>query len=558
MQTEMLPTRTTPPAPAARDYPRIVVPPPGPKAKAIVARQDRWASPSYPKEYPLAVARAERAVVEDVDGNRYPAVVAAVREAAGRFLHICGSDFYYEGFAALCERLAALAPGASPKRVFLTNSGTEAVEGAIKLARHATGRPALIAFTGAFHGRTYGAMSLTASKARQRTGFGPFLPEVYHVPYGYRYRCEYCRREPACTMRCVSAIEDDLFARRLAPRDVAAIFVEPIQGEGGYVVPPPGYLRALRELCDRHGILLVADEVQCGIGRTGRMFACEHEGVEPDVLLAAKGLGSGLPIGAIIAKESVMKWEPGAHGSTFGGNPVCCAAALATLDVVGGELLGNAARMGDRLLAGVRHLAERHAAIGEVRGSGLMIGVELVKDRGTREPAPELVQGLVRRAFTKGLLVLGAGQSTLRLAPVEPPGRAAAPDPRDQDQAVEPQVGDVLGGVDRAVAEIGDLDVGRPVESPELVAGDDAEGGIAHPAVAHPADQHARPGAAHSTPQAQVLTSRVITRPSPLCTWVVQGMQGSNERIARKMSMPVKSSGRSNSSRIGVLMTASS
>ncbi len=376
-----------------RDYPRIVVPPPGPKAKAIVERQDRWSSTSYPKEYPLAIARGERAMVEDVDGNRYldfmagiavastgyghPRVVQAIQEAAGRFLHICGSDFYFESFAALCERLARLAPGGSKKRVFLSNSGTEAVEGAIKLARHSTGRPAIVAFTGAFHGRTYGGLSLTASKSIQRAGFAPFLPEVYHVPYGYRYRCDFCRGEPACTLRCVSSIEDDLFAKRLDPKSVAAVFVEPIQGEGGYVVPPPGYLRALRELCDRHGILLVCDEVQCGVGRTGKMWACEHEGVEPDVLLAAKGLGSGMPIGAIIAKESIMKWQPGAHGSTFGG----------------------------------------YAAIGEVRGRGLMIGVEFVKDRTTREPAPEIPHELVERAFRKGLLLLGAGKSALRLAP---------------------------------------------------------------------------------------------------------------------------------------------
>ena len=416
-----------------RDYPRIVVPPPGPKARAVVERQNRWASTSYPKEYPLVVARGEGAVVEDVDGNRYldfmagiavastgyghPQVVRAVQEAAGRFFHICGSDFYYESFAALCERLAALAPGPSKKRVFLTNSGTEAVEGAIKLARHSTGRPALIAFTGAFHGRTMGGLSLTASKAVQRAGFAPFLPEVYHVPYGYRYRCDFCRGEPACTMRCVSSIEDDLFAKRLDPKGVAAIFVEPIQGEGGYVVPPPGYLKALRELCDRYGILLVCDEVQSGIGRTGRMFACEYEGIEPDILLAAKGLGSGMPIGAIIAKESIMKWQPGAHGSTFGGNPVCCAAALATLDVVERELLPKVAPLGERLLAGAQRLQQKYPPIGEVRGRGLMIGVEFVKDRKTREPAPEIPHELVERAFKRGLLLLGAGKSSLRLAP---------------------------------------------------------------------------------------------------------------------------------------------
>src|SRR2546428_801800 len=318
-----------------KDYPRIVVAPPGPKAREIVTRQDRWASTSYPKEYPLVIARGERAMVEDVDGNRYldfmagiavastgyghPTVVRAIQEAAGRILHICGSDFW--------------------------------------------------------------------------------------------------RGEPACTMRCVTVLEDELFAKKVDPQSVAAIFVEPIQGEGGYVVPPPGYLKALRELCDRHGILLVCDEVQSGIGRTGKMFACEYEGIEPDVLLSAKGLGSGMPIGAIIAKESIMKWGPGAHGTTFGGNPVCCAAALATLDVVEQELLPNVAKLGDRLLAGARRLQEKYAVIGDVRGRGLMIGVEFVKDRATREPAPDIPHELVERAFRKGLLLLGAGKSSLRLAP---------------------------------------------------------------------------------------------------------------------------------------------
>jgi len=416
-----------------RDYPRIVVTPPGPKARAIVERQDRWASTSYRQEYPLVVARGERAIVEDVDGNRFldfmggiavaatghahPKVVRAIQEAASRFLHICGSDFYYDGFAALCERLARLAPGSSKKRVFLTNSGTEAVEGAIKLARQSTGRAALIAFTGAFHGRTMGGLSLTASKAAQRAGFAPFVPEVHHVPYGYRYRCDYCRREPACTMRCVTAIEDDLFVKKVDPQDVAAIFVEPIQGEGGYIVPPPGYLKALRELCDRHGILLVCDEVQTGIGRTGKMFACEYDGVEPDVLLVSKGLASGMPVGAIIAKESIMRWQPGTHGSTFGGNPVCCAAALVTIDLVEHELLPGVTTMGERLFAGLRRLQERYPSIGDVRGRGLMIGVEFVEGRDTREPAPAIPHDLVERAFKKGLLLLGAGRSTLRLAP---------------------------------------------------------------------------------------------------------------------------------------------
>jgi len=415
------------------DYPRIVVPPPGPRARAIVERDEAWTSSCYIKEYPLVVSRGQGVMVEDVDGNRYldfmagiavsstgyghPKVVAAVKEAADRFLHICGSDFYYEGMAALCERLARLAPGSSKKRVFLTNSGTEATEGAIKLVRYATRRTAIIAFRGAFHGRSTGAISLTSSKARQHAGFGPLLPDVHHIPYAYRYRCQWCADKPECTRGCLDVLEQDLFARHLDPHDVAAIFVEPIQGEGGYVVPPSGWLRDLRTICDRYGILLVADEVQSGVGRTGKMWACDHEGVEPDILLTAKGLGSGMPIGALVAKEAITTWESGSHGSTFGGNPVCCAAALATLDLVEGGLMANAVVMGERLQAGVRRLAERHACIGDVRGVGLMVGVEFVKDRATREPAPDLVQQLVQGAFREGLLLLGAGKSTLRLAP---------------------------------------------------------------------------------------------------------------------------------------------
>jgi 4-aminobutyrate aminotransferase len=418
---------------SGRDYPRIVVPPPGPKAQLVVTQDAEWTSTCYIKEYPLVVARGSGVMVEDVDGNRYldfmagiavsstgyghPKVVAAVKEAADRFLHICGSDFYYQGMATLCERLAKLAPGSSKKRVFLTNSGTEAVEAAIKLARHATRRTAIVAFRGAFHGRTTGAVTLTSSKARQHAGFGPLLPDVHHVPFAYRYRCQFCSRESACNRGCIAVIEQDLFARHLDPHDVAAIFVEPIQGEGGYVVPPPGYLADLRALCDRYGILLVADEVQSGVGRTGKMFACEHEGVEPDILLTAKGLGSGMPIGAMIAKESVTTWENGAHGSTFGGNPVCCAAALATLDLVENGLMANAARLGERLMADACRLMTKHECIGDVRGRGLMVGLEFVKDRETREPAPDLVHELVQRSFRQGLLLLGAGKSSLRLAP---------------------------------------------------------------------------------------------------------------------------------------------
>ncbi len=412
-----------------RDYPRILTPPPGPAARAIIARDEAWTSPSYIKEYPFVMAGGAGAMAEDVDGNRYidfmagiavtstgynhPAVVAAIQDAAAKFLHICGTDFYFDGFARLAERLGRSAPGPSRKRVFLSNSGTEAVEGAIKLARYHTRRPALIGFHGSFHGRTYGAMSLTSSKAKQRSHFGPFLPEVYHVGYPTPYRAS--GGEAAAVRESLGAVEQ-LFDRQLDPADVAGVFVEPIQGEGGYVIPPAGFLKGLREICDRHGILLVADEVQCGVGRTGRMWACDWEEVEPDILVTAKGLGSGMPIGAFIAKESVMTWSAGAHGSTFGGNPVSCAAALATLDIVEG-LLPHVRAMGDRMLAGMRRLQERHPVIGDVRGRGLMIGVEFVKDRETREAYPELVDRLTERAFKKGLLLLGAGKSVIRLAP---------------------------------------------------------------------------------------------------------------------------------------------
>lgn len=391
-----------------KDYPRILTPPPGPRAKAIIERDRSSTATCYLKEYPLVVARGQGAMVEDVDGNRFldfmagiavaatghshPKVVAAIQDAAAKFLHICGGDFYYEPMAALAERLAGLAPGKEPKRVFLTNSGTEAVEGSLKLARHSTRRPAFIAFEGSFHGRSYGSLSLTASKSIQRAGFGPFLPEVYHAPYGD-----------------VGYIESHLFAKRLDPRDVAAIVVEPIQGEGGYIVPPPGFLPGLRALTEKYGILLIMDEVQSGIGRTGKMFACEHERVVPDIILTAKGLASGMPLGAFIARADLMKWQPGAHGSTFGGNPVCCAAALATLDLVENEYMSNAQAMGDVLMKETRALASRHPAITDVRGRGLMMGIEL------NDPA--LVKRVVLGAFQKGVLLLGAGKSAIRFAP---------------------------------------------------------------------------------------------------------------------------------------------
>jgi len=381
-----------------------------------------WTSPSYIKEYPLVVATGKGAMLEDVDGNRFidwmagiavsatgynhPKINSAIHEAADKFLHICGTDFYYEALARLCERLARCAPGNEKYRVFLTNSGTEAVEGAVKLARYHTKRPHLIAFEGAFHGRSYAAVTLTCSKVKYKAGFGPMLPEVSHLPFDNPYRGG-----------DALAAARRLFETKVSPKDVAAVFMEPIQGEGGYIMPRPEFVKAWRQICDEHGILLVFDEIQSGVGRTGKMWACEHYNVEPDILLCAKGLGSGLPIGAIVAKERVMTWGQGTHGTTFGGNPVCCAAALATLDVVEKELCDNAAKMGERLLAGLRRLQSEHACIGDVRGVGLMIGVEFIKDAKTKEPDAELVARLEALAFGKGLLLLSCGKAVIRVAP---------------------------------------------------------------------------------------------------------------------------------------------
>lgn len=414
-------TSTTPSKP---DYPSIRIAPPGPKAQKIIALDKEWTSPSYIKEYPFVMAGGKGAMAEDVDGNRYidwmagiavsstgynhPQVVKAVQEQAGKFLHICGTDFYYEPMAKLCEKLAKLAPG-GPKgkwRVFLSNSGTEAIEGAVKLARYHTGRTRLISFEGAFHGRTYAALTLTKSKEKYKEGFGPFLTDVTHLPYDYPYH----------GIDGIDAAKR-FFEQKASCNDIAAVFVEPFLGEGGYVMPRPEFLKTLKQLCDQNQILLVFDEIQSGIGRTGKMWAADYFGVVPDIILTAKGLGSGMPIGAIIAKESVMTWKHGTHGTTFGGNPVCCAAALATLELVENELCANAKKMGDRLLAGLRKLQQKHECIGDVRGAGLMIGIEFVKDRKTKEPATELRDALERKAFQNGLLLLGCGKSTIRVAP---------------------------------------------------------------------------------------------------------------------------------------------
>ncbi len=416
-----------------RDYPKLVCPPPGPRARAIIARDARTMSQNYRKDYPLVVDHAKGPVVVDADGNRYldfaagiavastghchPDVVAAVQRQAARLLHLCATDFYNEDVVTLAEGLASRAPGPGPWRVFFANSGAEVVEAAIKLARLRTGRPKVVAFYGAFHGRTFGALSLTASKPVQRRGYAPLLPEVLHSHYAYCYRCPVNRHPDTCKVECLDLLTETMFSTTTDPSEIAAVIVEPVQGEGGYVVPHPGFLPRLREVTRKHGILLIADEVQCGMGRTGRMFASEHFGLEPDMITLAKGIASGLPLGALVAKDDVMRWESGSHGSTFGGNPVAVAAGLATLRLLEEGLIANADRVGRVLMTALRDRLGGHAVVGDVRGLGLMIGVEIVRDRFRREPAPELRERILEEAFKRGLLLLGCGRSTIRLAP---------------------------------------------------------------------------------------------------------------------------------------------
>jgi 4-aminobutyrate aminotransferase len=406
---------------------------PGPKAQAIIQRDAKVVSPSYTRDYPLVIARGEGAFVEDVDGNvfldctagiavtstghSHPDVVAAIVEQAGKFLHMSGTDFYYELQARLGEELSAIAPMPGPHRTFFGNSGTEAIEAAIKLARYHTKRQNLIAFFGAFHGRTMGSLSLTASKPAQRKGFLPLVPGVFHVPYANCYRCPVNATPDTCAAECLRFLEEQTLVHLVSPEEVAAIVVEPIQGEGGYVVPPGLFHERLRELSTKHGMLLVVDEVQSGMGRTGKWFAIEHTGVQPDMVATAKGIASGLPLGVVIARSALMSWPPGAHASTFGGNPVACAASMATIKLIRDQLMKNAADVGAHLISGMKELMKKHALIGDVRGRGLMIGVELVRDRQTKERATTERDRVVRECFTRGLLVLGAGQNAIRLSP---------------------------------------------------------------------------------------------------------------------------------------------
>ena len=406
---------------------------PGKKAKEIISKDTRFSSSSYIKEYPLVIERGEGSVVVDVDGNRFldfmagiavnvtgyshPKVVEAIKRQSEKFFHICSTDFYYQSFSDLCERLSKIIPMSGEKSVFLNNSGSEAVETAIKLARYHTKRPYIIAFFGAFHGRTMGALSLTAGKAKQRAFFSPLMPGVYHVSYGYCYRCPYHLTYDSCGIYCAEAIERILCNSLMSPDEIAAIFVEPIQGEGGYIVPPPEFHKKLREFTNKHNILLVLDEIQSGMGRTGKFLAIENFNVEPDVVLLAKGLASGLPLGAVISKKEFMTWKPGTHGSTFGGNPIACEAALATLDLIEEELMANASKMGARLIKKLKNLQKENSLIGDVRGLGLMVGVELVKDQRTKESASREVHEIANQAFRKGLLLLPCGDNVIRFSP---------------------------------------------------------------------------------------------------------------------------------------------
>jgi 4-aminobutyrate aminotransferase len=408
--------------------PQIKTSLPGPRAQALLERDQRFVSPSYTRIYPLVAARGSGAVIEDLDGNLFldftagiavvstghchPRVVAAIQDQAAKLIHMSGTDFYYEPQTDLAQRLAELAPGQSPKRVFFTNSGAEALEAGLKLARWHTGRSRAIAFLGAFHGRTYGAMSLSGSKLVHRRGFSPLVPDIHHVPYP---RGLEARTVPDYGRRCVEHIEETLFKRTAPPDEVAAMFVEPIQGEGGYHVPPPDFLPALRELCDRYGILLVADEVQTGMGRTGKLFAVEHWNVEPDIVCLAKGIASGMPLGAMIARDAVMTWPSGSHASTFGGNPVSCRAALATLELLEQGYIANAAARGEQLRQGLLKLQRVHPQVGDIRGLGLMMAMDLVKDGNTPDPATR--DTMVQTAFQQGLLLLGAGDSAIRFCP---------------------------------------------------------------------------------------------------------------------------------------------
>jgi 4-aminobutyrate aminotransferase len=415
--------------------PRLKTTLPGPLAQKVVADDNRLMSPSYTRSYPLVVKSGRGIRITDVDGNEFldfaagiavnstghchPQVVKAIQDQAAELLHISGTDFYYDHMTRMAERLSAVAPMPGPHRFYYGNSGAEAVECAMKLARYHTGRQNIISFFGGFHGRTMGALSLTGSKPQQKRRFAPFVPGVHHVRYPYAYRgCSGGpQEEEAFALGCARYIEEKLFKTILPPEEVAAIILEPIQGEGGYVVAPDNFLHEIRRICDRHGILLIADEVQSGVGRTGKWWAIEHSGVPPDIVCIAKGIASGMPLGICMAKAEIMNWVPGSHASTFGGNPVCLAAALATMDIIEHEAMQNAATVGAKMLDRLRTWVAKHPNVGDVRGRGLMIGIEFVKDQQSRSPVGPMRDKVVDLAFARGLLILGCGETSIRLCP---------------------------------------------------------------------------------------------------------------------------------------------
>jgi 4-aminobutyrate aminotransferase len=413
--------------------PQIRTPLPGPRAKKLIKLDKSFVSPSYTRVYPLVVDKAKGLWVHDVDGNIFldftsgiavnatghchPQVVKAIQMQAKKLLHMSGTDFYYTPQIILAEKLANLAPGKGTKRVYFGNSGAEAVEAAFKLARWHTKRELNIAFFGAFHGRTMGALSLTASKTIQKKHYNPLVPGITHIPYAYCYRCAYNLTYPKCGLYCAHWVEDALFRTIVPAEEVAAIFVEPIQGEGGYIVPPPEFHKELYKIAKKYGILYVADEVQSGMGRTGKMFAMQHFGVTADIMSLAKGIASGMPLGATIAPAKIMNWEAGSHASTFGGNPLSCQAAMATIELLENNMMKNAANQGKRLIESLREMQKTYECMGDVRGKGLMVAVELVKDRHTKAPATDWRSRIIKKTFEKGLLLLGCGENSIRFSP---------------------------------------------------------------------------------------------------------------------------------------------
>jgi len=415
-------------------YPKIVVSPPGPKARELVKKDESLISPSYGRFYPLVVESGNGCIIKDVDGNEFidfnsglvcmnvghnhPKVVTAIKNQCDRFLHYSNTDFYYKEVVNLAEKLAKITPGTPDKKVYFGNSGAEAIEAAIKVAKWHSRRQLFISFIGAFHGRTVGALSFTASKPAQRRYFFPLMPGVAHVPYAYCYRCPFKLTYPECHYWCVDFIDEYVLQKYVPSEDTAAILFEPIQGEGGYVVPPPEYFPRIKKLADKYGILLIDDEVQAGIGRTGKWFAIEHWGVEPDIVCSAKGLASGLPLGATIAKSKVMDWVPGSHASTFGGNPLSCVAASAVIDAIQEEkLLENANKQGNYIMKRIGELQEKSEIVGDVRGKGLMIGVEIVESKESKKPAPQKASEIMIRSWKRGVNVITCGASTIRVAP---------------------------------------------------------------------------------------------------------------------------------------------